>query len=156
MASLGRVPNHATPSSSPDGSMFIWSPSISLRPLPAMPYKSPYMPAVESITPRICSSRFAQRRVIVFRSLATSCSISVNFSTIASTWAQKRGPVRYSQTIPILVRRPALVWRTAATSSKDCRNAIATGTAQRGSTTRTPSMWSNASTSLGSVPSRRG
>ena len=36
-------------------------PSISIKALPAMPCKSPYMPAVASITPRICSSLFALR-----------------------------------------------------------------------------------------------
>jgi len=70
---------------SPAGSIAISSPAISLRLLPAMPCRSPCMQAVESITPRISSSRFAHSRVIVFRSLARSASISVNFSTMDST-----------------------------------------------------------------------
>lgn len=42
--------------------MAIGSPSISLRPLPTIPSKSSYMPAVDSITPLICSLHFAHSR----------------------------------------------------------------------------------------------
>src|ERR1700731_4764248 len=55
------------------------------------------MPAVPSIPPRICSSRFAQRRVMALRSLSKSSCMSENFSTMASRRWRKRGPVRESQ-----------------------------------------------------------
>jgi deferrochelatase/peroxidase EfeB len=71
------------------------SPSISSRLRPAMPCKSPYSPAVDSTTPRICSSRFAQSRIIVLRSRSRSACMSLNRSTTASIRCRNRGPVRY-------------------------------------------------------------
>ena len=53
------------------------------------------MPAVDSMTQRICSCRLAQSLVMVFRSLSKSACISENFSTIAWTRCLKRGPVKY-------------------------------------------------------------
>jgi Group II intron, maturase-specific domain len=68
----------------------ICSPSISRRLRPAMPCRTPYSPAVDSTTPRICSSRFAHSRIIVLRSRSRSACMSVKRSTTASMRCRTR------------------------------------------------------------------
>ena len=80
--------------------------------------------------PSYFCSRFAHSRVMVFRSLARSASISVNFSTIDSTWAESRtGQVLVDH--PHLRALPQICLAHRGDLDSDCRKAIATGTAQR-------------------------
>src|SRR5271168_1213423 len=60
----------------------ISSPSISRRLRPAIPCRSPYSPAVDSTTPRICSSRFAHSRISGPRQIAAESLIQLGWQEL--------------------------------------------------------------------------